>query len=264
MIPPRRASRAFVLAFALATAVVGQTPGPAPTPAADNPVAQAPNSNEPFPGVRVDLAAKTVEFEGVIPIDVRNPDGTPIFLETVACTPDTREHEALVTTTARPSDIHAALLMIGLEPGKPGGFVPRDEPKDPSGKPGAGAHRPTRFDAVPPEGDAVKVEFIVAREGNEVVEPAQSWIAHDRTLAPMPDAGFVFAGSRFVKREGKERYDADGAGTLIGLHTFGSETIAWRGVMSPEAGVEEPVWVAHPERTPPVGTRIRVRLSRGG
>lgn len=239
---------------ALGALLVSCAPAP---PVADDQRPDAPGPAEVFPGVRVDRAARTVEFDGVVPIDVRNPDGTPIFLEVVVCTADTREHESLVATTARPSDIHAALLLIGLEPGRPGGFRRLDAA--PGERPGT----PTRFERIPPEGDGVRVDFVVDRDGSASVEPASSWVVRDRTLEPLPDDGFVFAGSRFVTRQGREWYDADGAGTLIGLHTFGSECVAWRGVMSPESAVDEPAWVAHPSRTPPFGAPVIVRLSPG-
>ena len=41
------------------------------------------------------------------------------WLEQVACAPATREHESLVVVNAKPSHIHAALLMAGFEPGTP-------------------------------------------------------------------------------------------------------------------------------------------------
>lgn len=248
-----RAVRHLPLApCALGALLVSCAPAP---PVSDDRRPDAPGPAEVFPGVRVDRAARTVEFDGVVPIDVRNPDGTPIFLEVVVCTADTREHEALVVADALPSNIHAALLLIGLESGRPGGFrrAKREE--------GAPANAPTPFERIAPEGDAVRVEFVVARDGTDSVEPAASWVVRDRTGEALPDVGFVFAGSRFVTRQGREWYDADGAGTLIGLHTFGSECVAWRGVMSPESTLDEPEWVADPTRTPPIGTRVTVRLS---
>ncbi len=210
---------------------------------------------QPFPDVRIDFAAKTVEFDATVPIDAHNEDGVPIFLELIACSPDTREHESLVVTDALPSNIHAALLLIGLESGRPGGFRRAKQQE------GATANAPTPFERIAPEGDAVRVEFVVVRDGVESAEPAASWVVRDRTGEALPDEGFVFAGSRFVTRQGREWYDADGAGTLIGLHTFGSECVAWRGVMSPESTLDEPVWVADVKRTPPIGTRVIVRLS---
>ena len=71
---------------------------------------------------------------------------------------------------------------------------------------------------------------------------------------------WVFAGSVIATRQGREVYDADGAGTLIGLCTFGSEVIAWHDTFSPEAAVDEPVWIADPKKVPAPGTAVVVRI----
>ncbi|TVQ60075.1 MAG: hypothetical protein EA379_09015 [Phycisphaerales bacterium] len=194
---------------------------------------------EVFPRVRVDVARRIVEVDGVVPIDVNDPDAPDVYLELIACSPDTREHESLVVTAARPSDVHAALLMIGLEPGRPGAWVWEDD--------GAAYTEP--------EGDDVLVEIrYEAPSGEEIVAPAWTWVRNVRTGEAFPDRPWVFAGSRFVQRQGREWYDADGAGTLIGLCTFESETIAWPEVISPDSGVDEPVWIARNEVVPPFGT----------
>ena len=61
-------------------------------------------------------------------------------------------------------------------------------------------------------------------------------------------------------RQGRERYEAQGAGTLIGLTTFGTETIAWREVISPEASIQEPEWIADKAVVPAMGTPVTVRI----
>lgn len=248
MVLCRRASRAlWVVAVGAIVAGCGADSSHNPEASALAPAGKG--LHEVLPGVRVDLGARIVEFDGEVPIDAHNADGTSIYLEVVVCVRDTREHEALVVTDVRPSDVHAALLLVGLSPGKPGGF------RRAEGAPGG-------FERVLPAGDAVRVEFLVA---GAPPTSASDWIINERTNARLDagasDTGFVFAGSRFVTRQRRERYDADGAGNLVGLHTFGSETIAWRDVLSPEASVEEPVWIADPGRTPLMGTRVTVRIT---
>jgi len=69
--------------------------------------------------VVIDRANRSVRFSGIVPIDAsRQP-----MLEVLVCTPNTREHEALVMTSVRPSHIHAALIALGAEPGRTGGLV---------------------------------------------------------------------------------------------------------------------------------------------
>ncbi|MFO0874751.1 MAG: YdjY domain-containing protein [Phycisphaerales bacterium] len=65
------------------------------------------------PGVRVDRRRGVVEVYAVVCIETG-------LLEQIACAPQTREHEALVSVRARPRDVHAGLLLLGLAPGRPG------------------------------------------------------------------------------------------------------------------------------------------------
>jgi len=204
--------------------------------------------------VRVDAVHRFVEFDGIVPVDCHHEDTPDVFLEVVACTKGTREHEALVMTEAQPSLVHAAMLLIGLEPGSPG------------------APRTRREAPILPEGDSIRVEFVWRdSSGGEIVSDASDWIRHVETGETFGGSGWVFAGSRIVETQGREFYDADGTGLLIGLATFanarieeatmGGATVALADPFSPEAGMAEPVWIANPERVPAFGTAVVVRLS---
>lgn len=217
---------------------------------------------EVFPGVRVDVASKVVEFDGVAAVQAHDPETPRVYLEVVCCTPDTREHEALVLTRAKPSNVHAGLLMIGLEPGRPG-LVD---------------FRGREVRGVPPEGAGVVIEVAWNDEtGAARTAPVESWVRRvedTRALAALPQGpgvwgprgGWAFAGSRFVTRrdresgEEREVYDADGAGVVIGLTTFGSEVVAWRQVLSPESSITVPAWIVNAESYPAMGTPVTVRI----
>lgn len=196
---------------------------------------------EMFPGVRVDREAGIVEFDGEVPIQADAGDGTVVFLEVMVCTRDTKEHEALVVTDVSPSHVHAALLAIGLKPGSPGGWREFGD----------------SVRGYPPEGPAVRLEFVVDGEA----QPAASWVARDDGGGRLKDQPWLFAGSRFVDRGAGEMYDADGTGVLVGLTTFGSEVIAYPDLYSHDSGIEEPVWIADPRRTPELETPVTVRLT---
>lgn len=206
-------------------------------------------AREVFPFVRADAASRTVEFDGWVPIDAHNPKTPRVYLEQMVCAVDSREHESLVVTKAKPSNIHAALLLAGLVPGTPGAW--RWEGRE--------------IKPIPPTGPRVRVTFVVPdADGVPVEHDPAGWVRlvkQDTTLAAAsPDEGFVFAGSRFVTRRGREYYHADVEGTIVGLTTFGSETIAWTGMLSPEAAVQTPDWVARAQTVPPVGTPVVVRI----
>lgn len=203
---------------------------------------------EILPGVRINEAIRTVEFDAVVAMDCHHPETPDVYLEVICCTPDTREHEALVVTPVPPSSIHAALLALGGTPGHPGGWRRDGEALLPFS----------------PEGDVVRIWFLTETDGMTRVDVPQSWITkHHAGHMPIQEISprsWVFAGSRMREYRGREVYDADGTGQLIGLHTFGSETIAWTHVESPEASVQEPLWLANPDRVPAMGTPVRVRL----
>jgi len=229
-----------------------QTQGDEARRRAESPAAAAApgRSREAFPGVWVDVDSHSVEFDASVPINAHDPVTPLVYLELVACTPDTKEHETLVVTSVRPAHVHAALLLIGLTPGKPGGWDLKDDVLVP-------------IDAT---GDEVLVEFVYKDAAGVVktLRPQEMIVDADteETFGSKDGGKWVFAGSRTVTRGGVERYDADGAGTLIGLTTFGGEVIAWSRTISPDAAMQEPSWIASPKTTPPVGTDVRVRLSR--
>ncbi len=224
------------------------TPAPEPAPA-QSPVAQRPSSSlrEIFPHVRVDVAARVVEFDGSICADTTHPQTPIVYLEVLACRPDSREHESLVVSPAMPSHVHAALLLAGFEPGRPGSWSFENGSLKPS----------------PPVGPRLRVrlqwnqgERLFRRDLSEFVRHVQktSWLSEDE------DSGFVFAGSAFMRRSGREVYAADLSGTIVGLCAFGDEPVAWSRMFSPEASLEDPVWIVDGERLPRPGTPVIVRL----
>lgn len=211
---------------------------------------------EVFDHIRVNVTDHIVEFDGFVAIDCHHPQTPDVYLEVIACALDSREHESLVATRARPSHLHAALLAAGLKPGAPGGWK----------------------DSMPfaPSGQSVHIEFIVPTHPDLPTDP-RAWIKSnnpehkDQSLlawdaAQDPPSSWMFAGSLMVERslEGapkREVYAADGTGQIIGLHTFGTEVIAWSRIWSPDAGTLEPEWLADAAVVPPVRTPVVVRIS---
>ena len=110
-------------------------------------------------GVVVDQGAREVRVPAVVAIDVG-------WLEQVVCTQGTREHESLLMVDVPPSEVHAALMLIGLEPGRPGTWVFEENE---SGTP--------RLRRIAPEGDLVEVRVAHRnQEGVLVEESVAEWI----------------------------------------------------------------------------------------
>jgi hypothetical protein len=230
------------------------TPAPAPAGAAKSPEASAPSEapawREVFPHVQVHTGEKALRFDGFVPIDAHDPVTPIVYLEVAVCTTDTKEHEALVVTQAKAANVHAALLLVGLEPGHPGKWKFEND----------------RLVPIAPEGPAVAVTISFKdAQGIERSLTPQEMVVHERDKRHFGEARpgrWVFAGSQIVKRMGKEFYDADPAGTLVGLTTFGSETVAWSEMISHEATLEEPVWIADAATVPAAGTPVIVTIRK--
>lgn len=213
---------------------------------------------EAFPGVRIDAAAGVVEFDAMVsPMLVPDARAPRFYLEVVCCSPDTREHETFVVTRVGPSHLHAALLAVGLKSGTPGSFRQTDH----------------GLETIDPAGDRVEVRFVYEAGGATVEADPLAWVARDTGGAGFLETeraraqehggrepGWVFAGSRMAAHDGRDVYDADGTGVVIGLTTFGSEVLSWSRTISPDSAVEAPSWVADFSKTPPAGTAVRVRV----
>ena len=202
-----------------------------------------------FPHVRLDAQRRVIEFDGFVPIDCHHEQTPVVYLEVIACARDSKEHESLVATDAKASHIHAAMLMLGIEPGVPGRWTFDGGEVQ--------SHAPT--------GPAVSITIAYQRGSTWVESPAHEWVtttegaAHPLT-PPADGRAWLFAGSRIVTWQGADYYDADGTGVIIGLTTFGSEVIAWHEVFSHDSAVQTPEWIANTAKVPPVMTPVVVRI----
>jgi len=195
-----------------------------------------------FPHIRVSTALRTVEVDGAVS-DLAHPSDPDkdFYLEQFVCKRGTKDHESPIVTDAAPSHIHAALLLLGAEPGSPATWT------YPDGVPTVS----------PPTGPEVDVLFIV--DGAEV-DP-RNWAVDRTTGARFPAGRWVFAGSTERTNAGRTFYEADAAGTIVGLASFGSEVIAWADPISHEEEAGDLRWVARREVLPDPGTPITIRLT---
>jgi hypothetical protein len=160
-------------------------------------------------------------------------------IEFFACPHGTKEHESIVSARSTARLVHAALLAVGLLPGKPVSFDP---------------------DYVAATGPAVRVAMRWTDETGTVRElPAQEWIRDTRTGKPMQEQ-WVFAGSAFWTdpSDGKEYYQADG-GDLICLSNFPTAMLDLP-IESSQSN-ESLLFDAFDGRVPPRGTAVEMILS---
>ncbi len=195
---------------------------------------------ELLPGIRV--AQGLVEFDATIAINAHHPETPDVYLEMFVTAPDSREHESLVLARIQPSNLHAALLAAGFEPG-----APRTINED-------GSHRPAH-------GDRLQITVATATAPDTFL-PITDWAVHIESGVRIADdpswQGLVFAGSNLTARG----YEADADGTLISLTTFANEVIAPVWSVSHLAEVDEPVWIANRDLIPKQGTEVVVRIEQ--
>lgn len=218
-----------------------QTDAPAVEPMAP----EAPRYAEvDWPHVRIDLNEKAVEIDGVCAINSG-------WLEQIICSAGTRTHESLVATEAKPSHIHAALLLIGLEPGKPGWW--KIDPDDPEGR---------KWIVQPPTGARVSITFEwTGADGTARSALAREWVRDFHTHDLLPEGPWIFGGSMMKPDySGAVTYVADRTGSIAGLVTFGDELLGWCEVLPDQEAVMAPEWEANTEAMPEPGTRVTVLL----
>lgn len=88
--------------LAIAQASFGEPPKGAPQ-------YQVTETEIQLPGVTISRVTSEIRLDAVACLESG-------ILEYVVCRPNTFEHEAIFTTTAKPELVHAALLLIGVEP----------------------------------------------------------------------------------------------------------------------------------------------------
>jgi hypothetical protein len=181
--------------------------------------------------VWVDPKQKAVIVDGLISLR----EG---MLEMFACTRNTKEHESIVSANTKAYLVHAALLSVGAEPGRPVQWVPKYRP---------------------PTGAEIEIT-VHWRDpaGKEHRARAQDWVKDIRTGKAMTHP-WVFAGSRFWTDEetGKKYYQAE-AGDFICVSNFGTAMLDIP-IESSQSN-QDRAFEAYTDRIPPLGAPVRLVL----
>lgn len=158
-------------------------------------------------------------------------------LEFLLCKAETKEYESVLATRAEPSELHAALLMLGLRPGIPGGYVGKA--------------------FVPPRGPKLSIDVLwTDADGKEHLAPAGQWLgqAKQAETARRPEY-WIFVGSE-VLPDG--RYLADETGGIIAVANLGSAVIDVP--FESTKTMEQRAYAAKADALPPAGTKVVLRI----
>jgi hypothetical protein len=213
-----------------------------------------------LPGVTINRVTREVRIDAVVCLDTG-------LLEYVVCRPDTFEHEAIFTTTAKPELVHAALLLSGMKP------TPLQRGLSDLWSEKAMKQKQSRIKIeVEWEEKGVKkrenlTSMIQDREGEaegyEIApaEPAQK--PEEKKESKVQDA-WIFTGSFLhVNPETKKQfYAANSSGILVGIWPDPSTVIQY-GIQSgdPYAGEHLGMQV-NEETVPKVGTKVKLVFSQ--
>ncbi len=211
---------------------------PSTQPATETDAAKLTALADKLPGIKVDLKNKTVDLQAI----VATPDAK--WLELLVCTKGTREYEAIMTVTARPTHVHLALLMIGMEPGAPMQWLNQGE-----GKP---------IKVVPASGSKIKITLLYEKDGKQVEIPANEWVLDAQTKKTLPDDIWLFAGSRMNNDPNNKMYYADASGAVITLVNFGDDLLTRPNNNTNNDGNDH--FAVNPAAIPPKDTKVTIRL----
>ena len=162
-------------------------------------------------------------------------------LEFFCVTDGGNEYESVLRTPAKPSDIHFALLMLGLTPGAPATFVP------------------AKREWLPPHGPPLRITCSFQRKGKTIAVPANQMMRSIADKKPMPPALWVFDGSR-VMQGGV--YAADLTGYVVSICNFDYTMIDVPKMVSNSNDTLE--WEYNPDLVPPKGTPVTMTIEPTG
>lgn len=204
-----------------------------------------------IPGVKINVEEWSVDVDARVCL-VKG------MLELIACTKDSKEHEAIIAVDAKPSHIHTALLLLRAKPGHPAMY-------DREG---------TRFVSLPPRGGEVDVFLLIKdAKGKETERPISDFItqaeqggytaevqpAEGAKREKFPTHTFLFAGSVLNGDDkGPRDYLCDQTGNVISIATFGDELLCLPGVHDQADSLR--MWQADGEKLPPLNSKVILRL----
>jgi len=218
-------------------AACGESPPADPGAAAEGQAAVI----KTLPGIVVDTKAGEVRLEGKV---VQRSAALELFL----CGQNTREHESVLVTRAKPSHVTFALALLGLEPGKPGFATEGGAFSPPAGEV---VDVLVRFTAEKTE-DGKKVKEVVELPAWRLLRPAGSEHGLERAIE------WVYVG----RPEQDALKAADREGTVIGLSNFRDAVID---VPFESSDVNASLlYQANPEVVPEVGTPVEILIRPAG
>lgn len=150
-----------------------------------------------------------------------------------------KEHESILAAEIDARDVHTALILAGVEPGKPVQFRPKFQP---------------------PSGPTIKVSVEYEEKGKKTRVPARQWIRSAKTGKDL-DYDWVFAGSYLIPDpddKKKKPFYAANDGDVICVSNF--DTALLDLPIDSSKDNADLIFEAHTDRIPPQETAVLVIL----
>jgi biopolymer transport protein ExbD len=187
-----------------------------------------------MPYVHVDVKKKQIRVD----CQALNVD---IPLEFFCVTAGGNEHESVLRTPARPSHIHLALLMLGLQPGEPVKYSEAAQKW------------------FPPHGPPLHISVEYQKDGRTIALPANELMRSVKTKLPMPPLTWIFAGSRILD---DGTYGADPTGYVVSICNFDLCMIDVPALVS--SANETLEWERNPDTVTPTATPVTMIIEPAG
>lgn len=162
-------------------------------------------------------------------------------LEFFCCVRGTNEHESVLRTEAKPSDIQIGLLAIGLKPGSPIRYNQAAQTW------------------IPPQGPPLHITVEFQKDGKTVSYPGYRWLRNLKTKQEPKAFTWVYAGSR-VMPDGK--FAADVTGYAVSIVNFDLTMIDIPELASSSNETLE--WERNADLMPKLGTKVWMILEPAG
>jgi hypothetical protein len=208
-------------------------------------------------GIIINKRSKTVEISGVI---IREQKVRSYPIEYVVVSEGGNTHEALILTKATPSYLNAALLSLGLEPGKTVAFK-KIEPPPPQELIESGEQSP--YEIIPPRGHITFIYVRYKKDGIINTKYLEDFLIDMRTGKPLERQGWIYIGSRFATvLQGKEkvtRYMADMERNIVAsyLSGFGNAIFDINNI----DGINDMLFDVNPDMSLCLGTKVTLIFS---
>jgi hypothetical protein len=164
------------------------------------------------------------------------------LIEVFACAPGGKTHESVVVLDCVPSALHAGLLVLGLNPGKPSDEGTEGDDKRPTG-----------------DGVIIEVRWKGSDDKAHTVR-AEDWIWDGKNKRPMPHVDWVFTGSFMQPVPGNPEKFTYAANFIKSLVTTYQDATTILDNPLPSGG-DDTVYYANENAVPPVNTPITVSFS---